>query len=888
MFQETQKRRIDELQATLVELVHPATGAQVMHLATEDEENLFAVCFKTLPSSSNGVPHVLEHTVLCGSKKFPVKDPFFSMARRSLATYMNALTGSDFTIYPAASENKKDFYNLFSVYLDSLFHPLLRAESFQQERGIVYNEMKGALSTMDARMWKAMMRHLFPTNGYGFNSGGDPEEVATLTHEQLLQFWKEHYHPSRALFFFYGNIPLEEHLQFLEEQLLRHAEKIPPAPLAPLQPPLPEPTRAQERYPIGADEDASSRYALILGWLTSPLSEPTSWLALQLLDVLLFATDASPFKKRMLESGLVAQVECAIDPEIAQMPFTIVLKGIEEKNLLLAEQKARAILEEIVKEGFAEEKIEAALHQLELSRSEITGGSYPFGLSLCFRSALLKMHGLDPKIGLGFHELIDALRSHLKDASFLTAQLQTWLIDNPSRVCLQMIPDAGLHDDEESTDPEKETTESSDNSDCLPKIALSDVNPHGKDLFLAPAPLRVHECFTNGLLYLCLSSPLPALTAKELVLAKWIAQTIGEVGTKTLTFNQVLDQQMLFTGGISAEISLFIQANDPQTFYPRLLIRTKGLTRNRDALLKLFEEVALTTRYFEPDRLSQLLRQQLSSLENNLVNNAMRYAVAASCAPLSPPLAMSWQLSGLPWIEEVRTMIATPIDQLMKDLNAVCEKLLGSAFTEAILSAEKTDFFEGLLQHCHNVQQPFVADLPTTTSAINIPAPVSYNAFSIPAVPYTHPAAAPCALAAQIMEHLFLHPEVREKGGAYGASASARSPAGCFTFSSYRDPHVDRTKQAFLNAAQRTAQGDFSTQDIEEAKLAIIQTLDTPIPPGARAESAYAWEKTARTFASREEFRRRLLKATKEEVVEATKDHILSQWDKGHFISYGR
>ena len=239
----TRSENIEELQAKLVELIHNETGAEVLHIQNDDHENVFSLSFKTLPKSSNGAAHILEHTVLCGSKKYPVKDPFFSMHKRSLNTYMNALTGSDFTCYPAATLVKKDFYNLLDVYLDAVFHPNLDELSFLQEghrlefqdndnvdsplifKGIVYNEMKGSLASSDTRLWKLMMHELYPTLPYRFNSGGDPEEIPNLSYQELLDFHKTYYHPSNCLFYFYGNLPLEEHLDFLSEKLLKDYKK---------------------------------------------------------------------------------------------------------------------------------------------------------------------------------------------------------------------------------------------------------------------------------------------------------------------------------------------------------------------------------------------------------------------------------------------------------------------------------------------------------------------------------------------------------------------------------------------------------------------------------------------------------------------------------------
>ena len=242
------KINIPEIQSILFELEHTNSKAKLFHISHEDDENLFSLSFKTYPQSSNGIAHILEHTVLCGSKKFPVKDPFFAMTRRSLNTFMNAMTGMDFTCYPAASQNKKDFYNLLDVYLDAVFNPILDERSFRQEghrfefqskydtsspltiQGIVYNEMKGSMNSPESRLYRYLYKELFTDLTYQYNSGGDPKEITNLSYEELKEFHSTYYHPSRCIFFFYGNIPLESHLDFLEEKILSSAQSLPDLP----------------------------------------------------------------------------------------------------------------------------------------------------------------------------------------------------------------------------------------------------------------------------------------------------------------------------------------------------------------------------------------------------------------------------------------------------------------------------------------------------------------------------------------------------------------------------------------------------------------------------------------------------------------------------------
>ncbi len=464
---------IPELSCTLKELVHLPSGAQVMHIANDDPENLFCLSFQTLPSSSNGAAHILEHTVLCGSRRFPVKDPFFAMTRRSLNTFMNALTGSDFTCYPAASQNEKDFYNLMDVYIDAVFHPELKRMSFLQEghrlefsdpknpksplefKGIVFNEMKGSLSSADTRLWHALMEYLVPDLPYAHNSGGDPSVIPDLSYAELIAFHETFYHPSRCLFFFYGDLPLKKHLDFIAEKALKHVPKVDPVPPIPRQKRFTSPRHKELHYPVSEGDELSERTMVAFGYLTAPLIDQEEVLALQLLDAVLMETDASLLKAALLDSKLCIHAEAYMDPEMSEIPYAIVCKGCDPENIDKLEKVLKKALVKICEEGIPDHMIDAALHQLEFSRLEITGDHAPFGLTLFMRSALAKQHGSDPENALMVYSLFEKLLAKVKDPAYLPGLIRKYLLDNPHCVRLVMHPDRNLSAQEIAQEKEK-------------------------------------------------------------------------------------------------------------------------------------------------------------------------------------------------------------------------------------------------------------------------------------------------------------------------------------------------------------------------------------------------------------------------------------------------
>lgn len=460
-FKVTKVTDIAELHCRLIELTHLPSGALIMHIENDDPENLFCLSFQTIPKTSNGVAHILEHTVLCGSKKYPVKDPFFAMQRRSLNTFMNALTGSDFTCYPAATQVNKDFYNLLEVYLDAVFHPHIDERSFVQEghriefsipedasspleyKGIVFNEMKGALNSPSSRLNEALNEAMFPDITYGINSGGDPKVIPSLTHRELCEFHQEFYHPSRCLFFFYGNMPLKNHLDFISDHILKDTSPLPPLSPPPLQPRFKEPRRITQNYPFTGETEFESLIGF--GWLTCSLHQQKDLLALSILEIVLMDTDASPLKLALLKSGLCKQAASYMDSEIPEIPIYLIIKGCKTEDADTIEKLIFTTLQDVVKNGISHNMVENALHQLEIHRTEITGDHAPYGLSLFMRSALTKQHGGQPENGLKIHSLFDELRASMKDdPRYFEDLIEKYFIQNPHFVRVSLIPDISL------------------------------------------------------------------------------------------------------------------------------------------------------------------------------------------------------------------------------------------------------------------------------------------------------------------------------------------------------------------------------------------------------------------------------------------------------------
>ena len=919
---------LEELQCALVEAVHEPTGARIIHIANDDPENLFCLSFQTLPSSSNGVAHILEHTVLCGSKKYPIKDPFFSMTRRSLNTYMNALTGQDFTCYPASSQVEKDFYNLLEVYLDAVFHPELKKKSFLQEghrlefaepknpkspllfQGVVYNEMKGALSSSESRLWEEMMKHLTPDLPYSVNSGGDPKEIPGLTHEELREFHQTFYHPSRCLFFFYGNLPLAKHLDFLLAHALSGVEKIAPLSPLPLQGRFSTPVYASGRYPIAEAEPVEKKTQIAFAWLTAPLANQEEVLALCLLDTLLMDTDASFLKKALLRSGLCTEADSSIDIEMSEAPFSIVCKGCEAKD---AEALRKVIFESLRTCVFSKEEIEASLHQLEFQRTEIGAEGIPFGLTLFFRAGIVKQHGSEAENALLIHTQFNDLRNRVADPEFLPDLIRKHLSENPHCVQLILHPDPKLDSEEKRQEEErlakirphvdetailKQSEElaayqeevEAQSLDCLPKLSLRDVSPQARDFSLSETKEKDlsifhHGCFANQVLYADLIFDLPDLPAADLPLVSLYARFLTELGCGGRDYAANLAYEQAYTGGVDASLALHISQEDPDHCRPALSLRGKALARNGEKLFSLFADLASGADCKDESRIQELLSQHVTALQNRLAKNALNYAVQTSLSRFSSTSFVYDQWNGLPYYSAVMNWAKDP-RALPDALARIQEKVLGRGKAHLVLSCEESEFarlkenqFFGLPDRISMKPiQPWKGDYPHPNiepQARFIASPVACTALGLRTASFRNPEAPFLLLSTELLENCYLHKEVREKGGAYGGGASYSPSSGNFYLYAFRDPHLAKTVAAFQKALKKIADMRFTERDLEEAKFGVLQTLDAPVAPGGRAMTAYSWKRAGRNYEERNHFRKKILEARREDVADAVTRLVL-------------
>lgn len=940
---------LDELDATLYEITHLPSKAKIIHIKNDDLENVFCLSFRTLPEDSTGVAHILEHTVLCGSKKFPVKDPFFSMNRRSLNTYMNALTGPDFTCYPAASQVEKDFYNLLDVYLDATFNPLLNKLSFLQEghrlefskmddlstplifKGIVFNEMKGALASPISRLWEAIMQSLFPNILYHHNFGGDPKVITTLSYEELISFHEKYYEPSRCTFFFYGNLPTKKHLDFLLENTLKDAKALPKLKPNPTEPPFEKPKTFEFSYSVSDSEDLKKKNYFSLSWLTCPLTDQLEVLALHIVDLILMGTDAALLKMTLLKSSLCQSAFSNLEDELSQVPYSLIFEGCETNGFQKIEELTLQTLEEIVKKPIDTELIEAALHQLEFSRTEISSDYGPFGLSLILKSVPIENIGGKIEHNLKIHSRFKELKTLLNDPNYLPSLIKKHFIDNPHRVSIKLLPDPelSLKDEKEERQhldqiekklsletkefivknsislKEFQNEQEHQNIDVLPKVNLKDVQPEPRQLKLIKKKIKdanvyYHPHFTNKVIYLDLAFKLPLIDFEDLSYVKLFSVLLSHIGSADRSYQDNLKRIQSHTGGISSYIDVHVSSDNIDDFSPLFVIQGKALEHKVEHLIDILADMISSPSFDDQLRIEELISQHYIDLDQDVKHNSLKYANNLSQSSLYKRNTLSYYLSGLGYYYLVKKIIQNPkqeLPKLIEKLNELKSKILHAHDYDLICSCDEEDFkklekisFGRLSELTPTSFTPWSAEfslMKAESQARIAPSSVFFTAMTLKTVPFSHPQSPYLSIASRLFDNIVLHKLIREQGGAYGGGSSNRMNLGYFTFYSYRDPNLATTLQAFKKAVNEIAEEKFSERELEEAKLGIIQKLDHPISPEYRGLAVYTWEKENKSYEIRKKLRQTILNAKSSDIIQAIKELLMPQLEHSITATFG-
>ena len=923
---------LTDIHSWLYQMEHEGTGARHIHISNMDRENTFGVAFKTVPTDSTGVAHILEHTVLCGSERFPVRDPFFSMLKRSLSTFMNAFTASDWTMYPFATQNRKDYYNLMDVYLDAAFFPDIDELSFKQEghrldvtgegkavrlvyKGVVYNEMKGAMSSPDQVMVRSLLNALYPDTTYSNNSGGEPAVIPSLTHGQLKAFHARHYHPSNAFFYTYGNLSVKDHLGFIEERVLSRFSRIDPKTDVPAQPRWTTPKTVVYHYPLDRSEDPAKKYQACVAWLLADIKDTFEVLVAAVIEQVLIGNAASPLRKALMDSQLGTALSdgTGYDAENRDTMFSVGLKDVSESDAEKIETIVFDVLKRLADNGIDPELVESAIHQIEFHRKEVTNTPYPYGIKLLIGVSASWLHGGDPERMLQLDADFDRLRLSLAKGRFLEDKIRHDFLKNQHRVRFTLVPDqkmaerenqrvekelanilagldeadlAGIRADAQALEKLQETQE---NLACLPTLQREDIPPSVVRIDPTPGafqpPVWTYDQPTSGIFYFSGGLGAGNIDRQLLPLVPFFCYAASKMGTTDCDYTQMARRMDLYTGGIGFSANARTRFDDDGDCLPFVSFSGKCLNRNQDRMFEILYELASRVDFNNHARLRQLILEYRAGLEAAVVHNGHRLAISLASRNFTPANHLQEIWGGvhqLHTIKQVETETADDgMQRLTANLQAIGETLFYRNNVKLALigemamlakAADPVNTLTGALAAggTDGFTPPrldVAPDLPmegwSTSTA------VSFVAQTFQTVRLGHADSPALSVIAKILRSMYLHREIREKGGAYGGFALYNAEDGLFSFGSYRDPHILGTLKVYNGAADFIRSEKFSEEDVKEAILQVCSEIDKPDPPGPAARKAFYRRIIGLSDETRMRNKENLLKLTRKAVADA-------------------
>ncbi len=919
----TVERRIEvpEIAATLYLLRHEL-GARHAHVVRDDDNLSFGVLFPTVPSDSTGVAHILEHVALMGSQHYPVSDPFFAMIPRSLSTFMNAMTASDWTVYPFSTRNERDFFNLLGVYLDATFFPLLREDSFRRDghrfefkdpadktseltmQGVVYNEMKGAMASAGSVLYRALGKALYPDLTYANNSGGEPRDIPGLTYDNLKAFHAAHYHPSNAFFFTYGNLPIERFLEPIEAQVMSafqpHALDV----SIPDQPPFEAPRDAEVTYPSSDTEHGAQ---VLVAWKLGYSFDTYQNVLWNVLSDVLLGNPGAPLHRTLIESGLGSALAdgSGYNDGFRESAFAAGLKGLPAGQARAVESLVLDTLRRIADEGIPDELIDSAVHQFEIAQKEVSNAGYPYGLKLMFRVLGPWLYGGDPASGLSIGEELERLAKERAQGRVFEPMIRT-LLENTHRVTLALNPDPGLAERQEADeramvarlsadfteeDRDRIVTEAlrlqalqeqPDDTDALPTLSVEDIpadvaRPEYSVAQEGHVTVGRVPQPTSGLVYLDVQLRLDHFTDEMLDALPLYAYALTRSGVAGQDYVALAQRIEAVSGGVSAGAGVGTGPERLDDLRPSFTLGGKALSRNAGAFVALVRDL-LTAPEFTAERLTALVRQRVSGLKAAVVGNGQAFAGRLAGAQVSPAGALDERQGGLTHLHWLQGLEGERLEATLALFAAIQRALLTSP-ARVCLTATPEDVNLDLSPITSVIEAPaqatpFQAALaPRVPQARTADTPVAFNVQSWQTVPYTHPDSPALMVLSRLLRSEYLLRELREKGGAYGAHATFDARDGVFMLGSYRDPHIARTFEVYRNVGAFLA-GDLEARVLTESILSASKSLDPLTSPDTVGRLRFFGDQAGYTPQVQEAYKAGLLAVTLEDLRRVYREHL--------------
>jgi len=891
------EQEIEEINSTARTFLHEKSGARLLYLQNDDDNKVFSITFRTPPRDHTGIPHILEHSVLCGSRKYPSKEPFIELAKGSLNTFLNAMTFPDKTMYPVASRNARDFTNLMDVYLDAVFHPNIYqySEIFMQEgwhyelesrdnaldyRGVVYNEMKGVFSSPESVLFRKIPESLFPDTAYGFESGGDPDVIPALTYEEFISFHKRYYHPSNSYIVFYGDGDLQEHLRLLNEGYLQDYERIEVDSEINVQAPFSEPCELETSYALMPNEDIEDKTFLSLNFAVDRATNPEVTLALTILEYLLLETPAAPLKKALQDAAIGKDVFGSFEKDILQPIFSIVVKNSNPEKRNSFRTLVFDTLTDLVNRGIDKKQIEAAIniHEFRLREADFKG--LPKGIVYCIAAMGSWLYGGDPLLNLQYEPTLRSVKKALKE-NYFENLIRKYLIDNTHQSLVTVVPEKGLMErkavelqheldeykkglSDEQIDVlvkqsgelkrRQATPDSPENLKKIPLLSLKDIDPESEKL---PLQDTVHEhihvlehpIFTSGIAYMNLFFDTSSVLLEDIPYLSLLASMLGKIRTDRYSYAELSNQILINTGGISFAPETFSYKDDDSVYYPKLLVRSKALVNKLPELSDLVGEILKASRFDDAKRLREIIQETRSRFEMGIYDRGHFVASGRLLSYFSPRARYAEQLGGISYFKFL-TGIEKNFEALTDEIRARLERVVQAVFNRNNLTVSITtdksqlsafsENFPRILEALHDShaeKQDYALQTEKRNEGLLTPGKVQYVAkgYNFKNLGFKYRGSLQVLRTIASLDYLWNR--IRVQGGAYGSFARF-SWDGNMYFCSYRDPHLAETLDVYDGAADYFRSFNTDAREIRKYIIGTVSRLDHPLTPSMKGELA--------------------------------------------------
>lgn len=915
-FKLIEKKFVKEVNSDCYVFIHTGSGAKLLKIASTDENKTFAIGFKTDPESDAGYPHIMEHSVLNGSKKFPVKSPFDVLVKGSLNTFINAFTGADRTVYPIASMNTKDYFNLMDVYLDAVFNPLIYNDEriLKQEgwnynlpskddpitiNGIVYNEMKGAFSSPERELYFQIQKILFPETIYRFSSGGYPPSIPEITYEKFINYHKKYYHPSNSYIVLYGNADLDEELKFINDNYLINYSLSDFKVDIPIQKPFSKMKEVEGFYSVAEGTNTQDQTYLSLNFVTGLSKDPKLSLALDIIADVMVNQETAPIRKTLEESNVGKDVYAGTNG-YNQIIFNIVVQNANKVDKDEFKKIVFDNLKSASEKGLDKKIIEATLNRYEFQLKEMNNSQ--LGLTYAFLALKGWFYADNPFLDLEYEKTFDALKSDINNG-YLEKVIKEYFLENNHSLLFVLMPEPGL-DRKRNEETKKKLNElklsmpeqeiermvkeseellkyqkKEDSKEALatiPMLDLQDIEKKAK--FYKTESLKLNGIdavrytkFTNNVIYYTQYYDLRVLPLELLQYASLLSEILGDLSTENYSYGELDNALNKHTGGFNSYITSFLENNNDKLLIPKLVVECKSMDYKTDKMIELTGEIINTSIYDDKERIKSLLTRFQSRLEDNIQNNSYGYTTTRIRSYFSQEGMFGEYTGGLSFywfITELVKNFDKNSDLICSNLKKTASLIFSKKNLQIFVVSSMEDFskFEKSFENFslkETEEQHGYSEWNLTPSKLNegflSSSKVQYVLQGYDFKKLGYEWSGKMRVLNQILFRDYLYNKVRVIGGAYGG-ISMISPNGNFIFASYRDPNLEKTFENYNGAVEYIKNFNVDDNEMKRFIIGTIARIDNPLTPKQEGDRAFRY----------------LIEKTTEEELQRERDEILT------------